>query len=71
MNIELRPSEKIRVWRNRKGLTQEALAMRLQCSQMTVSRYERGTEPKTEEEKKRIESVLGVNIWSEEAEANE
>ncbi|MFS0572220.1 helix-turn-helix transcriptional regulator [Brevibacillus sp. 179-C9.3 HS] len=71
MNIKLRPCEKIRVWRNRQGLTQEAVAMRLQCSQMTVSRYERGAEPKTDEEKQRIESVLGVKIWSEEADANE
>lgn len=53
------------------GLTQAALGMRLQCSQMTVSRLERGVGPKTDEEKGRIEAVLGLKIWSEEDEKNE
>lgn len=53
------------------GLTQAALGMRLQCSQMTVSRLERGVAPKSDEEKERIEAVLGVKIWSGEDEIHE
>ncbi|WP_419879640.1 helix-turn-helix transcriptional regulator [Brevibacillus centrosporus] len=69
--MKLQPNEIIRIWRRRMGLTQAALGMRLQCSQMTVSRLERGVAPKSDEEKERIEAVLGVKIWSGEDEKDE
>ncbi|MBP1931809.1 helix-turn-helix transcriptional regulator [Ammoniphilus resinae] len=60
--MHFKPHELIRILRLRKGLTQDGMALLLECSQMQVSRYERGTEP-AEDVKKKIENLFGVEIW--------
>lgn len=65
--MELLPHEKLKLYRQRKGYTQQALAMLLRCSQMQISRLERGTVP-SEEDKVLIEKTLGTTIWSDKTE---
>lgn len=57
-----KPHELIRILRLRKGLTQDGMALLIECSQMQISRYERGVEP-SEKVKKKIENLFGVEIW--------
>lgn len=65
--MELLPHEKLKVFRQRKGYTQEKLASIIRCSQMQVSRLERGKVP-NDDEKLLIEKALGIKIWTEAAE---
>lgn len=60
--MDFLPHELIRIYRLRKGLTQEGMAIHLDCSQMQISRYERGFEP-NENDKIKIEKMFGVKIW--------
>jgi ribosome-binding protein aMBF1 (putative translation factor) len=62
--LELKPHEALMVLRARKGLTQEGLAALLGCSQMQVSRYERGVMEPSENEKKVLENYFGRSIWN-------
>lgn len=62
--LELKPHEALMVLRARKGLTQEGLAALLGCSQMQVSRYERGVMEPSENEKKVMENHFGRSIWN-------
>ncbi|MFC5449116.1 multiprotein-bridging factor 1 family protein [Paenibacillus aestuarii] len=63
--MELLPHEKLKIYRQRKGYTQHDLALLLRCSQMQVSRLERGRVP-SDEDKELIEKTLGTSIWTTE-----
>lgn len=65
--MELLPHEKLKIFRQRKSWTQEKLASIIRCSQMQVSRLERGKVP-NDEEKLLIEKALGTNIWTQDVE---
>ncbi len=65
--MKLEPHEKLKIWRQRRKFTQEGLAAKTACSQMEISRLERGKIPNPEL-RNRIEKVLNVTIWSDENE---
>lgn len=62
--MDLKPHEKLKVSRLRKGYTQDKLATLLHCSQMEVSRLERGKKPTNTTLQKHIEKILEVKIWT-------
>lgn len=61
--LELKAHEKFRLIRQRKGLTQDGLAQKLNISQMHVSRIERGISTPPEDLSKLIEKELKERIW--------
>jgi transcriptional regulator with XRE-family HTH domain len=60
--MDLLPHEKLKLCRMRKSMTQEQLAALLHCSQMEVSRMERGKKPNPNLQGK-IEKILDAQIW--------
>ncbi|WP_148229617.1 helix-turn-helix domain-containing protein [Alkalihalophilus marmarensis] len=63
MKMELTPSEKLRLFRMRRGINQTELGSILEVSQMQISRLERGEIIPDNTEQVRIEKILKENIW--------
>lgn len=62
--MDIKPHEKLKVLRQRKRFTQDSLAMLLNCSQMQVSRIERGEIEPDDSLKKEIEKIFSCTIWN-------
>jgi transcriptional regulator with XRE-family HTH domain len=54
----------MKIYRIRKNMTQEELALLIGSYQVRVSRIENHVESPTSDEIQKIEKVLGVQIWS-------
>lgn len=68
--IDASPSEKLKIFRQRKDMTQEDLVEeikrrnpRLKVYQVMISRYEKNKEEPTEAIKQAINDVIGETIW--------
>lgn len=61
---DIKPNELVKVYRQRKALTQEDLARAINCSQMQISRIERGLTVPEPHQRIAIEAVLKQQIWS-------
>ncbi|MDQ0255492.1 transcriptional regulator with XRE-family HTH domain [Evansella vedderi] len=60
----LKPHEKFKLYRERKGLTQEGMGLKLGCSQMQISRIERGKQKPNDYQLEIIEKEFGTSIWT-------
>jgi transcriptional regulator with XRE-family HTH domain len=69
--VRLQPHELLKILRLRKGLNQEGLALVLNCSQMHVSRIERGIAEPDYACKRAINRYLGEIVWTIDNEGKE
>lgn len=72
-NLDIKPGEIMKMYRVRKGYSQERLALLINGKepkeslyQMKISRYESGYEVPEDDVKEIIDTLLGCKIWTKE-----